>query len=152
MVFPSRKATRIPGFDYSSENYYFVTICTHEKQCIFGKAGILNHWGELAKKESQRIPEHFSGVCVEPYIVMPNHIHMIVALNDANCVSLNNVVGLYKSGVTRKIHKEQPGFTVWQRSFHDHIIRNQREYEKIWQYITYNDQKWTEDCYYQETE
>ena len=148
MAYCSRKPTRIPGYDYSSENYYFVTICTHEKKCIFGTTDKLNKFGEIAKEDIRQIESHFDNVHIDHFIIMPNHIHMIIVLSSENRVSLSHVIGLYKSGVSRKIRKLQPELNVWQRSFHDHIIRNQQEYENIWQYIQYNDQKWAEDCFY----
>ena len=152
MVYCSRKPTRIPGYDYSSENYYFVTICTHEKKCIFGTIDKLNKLGEIAKEDIRQIEAHFENVRIDNFIIMPNHVHIIVVLGSENRVSLNNIIGLYKSGVSRKIRKLQPELNVWQRSFHDHIIRNQQEYENIWQYIQYNDQKWEDDCFYPGTD
>ena len=148
MAFYSRKPTRIPGYDYSSQNYYFITICTHEKKCIFGMAGKPNLWGQLAYQNIKEIEEHFSNVHIDTCIVMPNHIHAIIVIDGASDISLNHIVGLYKSGVTRKIRQTQPKIKVWQRSFHDHIIRSQKEYEKIWEYVQYNDQKWENDCLY----
>ena len=108
MEFHSRKPTRIPGYDYSRENYYFVTICTHGKQCIFWTAGHLNMYGEIAKKDLQQIPEHFPNVRIDHYIVMPNHIHAIIEIQsvakEEKRKSLDTVIGLYKSGVSKKIH------------------------------------------------
>ena len=152
MEFYSRKPTRIPGYDYSSQNYYFVTICTHGKECIFGSVGNRNKWGQIAYQDLKEIERHFSNIQVDNFIVMPNHIHAIITMDGANSISLDRIIGLYKSGVTRKIHQEQPDMKVWQRSFHDHIIRNQKEYEQIWQYVQYNDQKWEEDCFYPKIE
>ena len=155
MTYHSRKPTRIPGYDYASENYYFITICTHNKKCIFGTADRLNELGEIAKEGINNIPTHFENVRIDNAIVMPNHVHLIVAMggNDTEKrVDLNNVIGLYKSGVSRKIRRNVPDLDVWQRSFHDHIIRDQREYEKIWQYVQFNWQKWEQDCFYPNTE
>ncbi len=80
---------------------------------------------------------------------MPNHIHAIISINKCDdkersrpFPTLSTVIGLYKSGVSRKI-----GFPIWQKSFHDHIIRDEKEYQEIWQYIDTNPQKWEEDCY-----
>ena len=152
MEWISRKPTRMPGFNYSSQNYYFITICTHNKKCIFGTVKHLNEWGKIAEQDLKELASHFKDVYVDNYIVMPNHIHAIVVLNRENAVDLNSIIGLYKSGVSRKIHKTHPETTVWQRSFHDRIIRNQKEYAYIWQYIQYNDQKWEQDCFYQNTD
>ena len=153
MPFYSRKSTRLTGYDYSTDNYYFVTICSHDKACIFGNTEKLSVLGTIAHEDLGNIQNHFSDVVIDQYIVMPNHIHAIVIIGcnseEDSKTKLDNVIGLFKSGVSRKIHKIQPGMKVWQRSFHDHIIRNQQEYEKIWNYVKFNWQKWETDCFYQ---
>ena len=83
---------------------------------------------------------------------MPNHIHMIVVIGcnietSAN-PTLSRIIGAYKSEVARLIHKSVPNEPIWQRSFHDHIIRNKKSYAKIWEYVQYNHQKWEQDCFY----
>lgn len=143
-----RKSPRLTGYDYKTGNYYFITVCTHNKQCLFGKPGKLNQFGRIVKQSILKISRHYDSISIDNYIIMPNHIHMIVAVEDHNTVSLETIIGLFKSGISREIHKIEPDIQVWQRSFHDHIIRNQQSYEKIWQYVTYNHQKWLEDCYY----
>ena len=154
MNIPTRKPTRIPGFDYASEHYYFVTICTYEKKCIFGSAGCLNELGRIAEQDLRELDIHYHGVHIDKMVVMPNHIHAILVIGcenrDMTYPSLNTIVGQYKSGVTRKIRETIPELTVWQRSYHDHIIRNRADYEKIWNYIDGNPSKWMEDCYYTE--
>ena len=148
----SRKPTRIPNYDYSQDNYYFVTICTHNKQCIFGTPGLLNDLGVIVAEELGKISDRYQTVKLDKYVVMPNHIHAILILDHTagtDRKNLTEVIGLLKSGVTRRIHNQRQG-SIWQRSFHDHIIRNQAQYEKIWQYIETNPQKWTEDCFYSE--
>ena len=82
MDVPKRKSARIPGFDYSSENYYFVTICTHEKKCIFGTAGNLNALGRIAEQDLQELSVRYRGVHVDKMVVMPNHIHVILFLQE----------------------------------------------------------------------
>ncbi len=150
MAFYSRKSPRIPNFDYSSANYYFVTICTHEKSCIFGANKQLNEMGMIAHDEMRSLFSHYDHVSVDNFIIMPNHIHAIVVIgeNEQNKADLSAVIGAYKSGVSRKIRKKYPNMCVWQRSYHDHVIRNQREYEKIWLYIQFNWEKWEQDCFY----
>ena len=147
-MFYSRKSPRIPGFDCASSNYYFITICTHNKMCIFGQPKKLNRFGIIVDKYIQKIESIFPNVHVDNYIVMPNHIHLILA-NSGN-TNINLVVGQFKAAVTRTIRNICAEVKVWQRSYHDHVIRNQKQYEKIWTYITYNDQKWQEDCFYKE--
>lgn len=154
MNLPYRKSPRIPGYDYSGENYYFVTICTHEKRCIFGYAGRLNAFGEIAHKDLQAIPAHYADVAIQKFVVMPNHVHAIITIShgDGPAPDLNTVIGQYKAGVSRKIHMLEPDIPVWQRSYHDHVIRDQAGYEKIWQYIDTNPQRWAEDCFYAENQ
>ena len=153
MNYKKRKPTRIPNYNYSQNNYYFVTICAHNKTCIFGKEDEMNELGKIAQEEVERISNHYSGVFVEKFVIMPNHIHAILVIdrerNSNEIISLNQIVGLYKSGVSRKIHAILPNMNVWQRSFHDRIIRSQKEYEKIWMYIETNPIKWKEDCFYE---
>ena len=149
MPYYDRKPTRLKNFDYATENYYFVTICANNKCCIFGRPGDLNAFGKIAKEGFAEMEKHFPTIKVDQCIVMPNHVHAIICIQaDENPVSLTTVVGLYKSGVSRKIHRLQPERNVWQRSFHDRVIRNQQEYERIWNYVHYNDQKWEQDCFY----
>ena len=156
MAFYSRKTPRLPGYDYATHNYYFVTICVHDKKCIFGKPDQVNQLGQIAQHYMQQIEKHFPNVKVDNYIVMPNHVHAIIIigadLKENGFPSLSTVVGLYKASVSKKIHKIYPNLKVWQRSFHDHIIRDQRGYERIWEYIQYNSQKWEEDCFYKESD
>lgn len=152
MHIPTRKSARIPGYDYSSENYYFITICTHEKESLFGEPGSLNEFGIIAEQDLKRIESHYCGVSIDKLVVMPNHIHAIIVIGcdnkDMVYPSLNTIVGQYKSGVTRKIREIAPGTIVWQRSYHDHVIRDRAGYEKIWSYIETNPVKWMDDCYY----
>jgi len=154
MPFYLRKPTRIPGYDYSSQNYYFVTICTHNKACIFGKPGKPNILGKIAEECIQKIPEFYPQIQIDQSVVMPNHVHAIVIVG-ANIKAemppnLSHIIGQYKMAVTKKVHHYYPNLQVWQRSFHDHIIRNQHSYEKIWEYIKNNPIKWDEDCFYTE--
>ena len=148
LFFKRRKSPRLPNYDYENHNYYFVTICTHEKRCLFGNAADLNRYGKVAEEAIENIRKQ--NILVEQYVIMPNHIHMIIVIGCgiSEKKRLDTVIGLYKSGVSREIHKFDPNITVWQRSFHDHVIRNRKSYEKIWEYVTYNPQKWKEDCFY----
>ena len=151
-MLPNRKSTRIPNYDYASRNYYFVTICTDGKRCIFGFPGKLNQFGNIAKDCLIRIPEIYPGIQLDKFVVMPNHIHGILVIGTEEqhikLPNLSHVIGQYKMAVTKQIHKMKPELSVWQRSFHDHIIRNQTSYEKIWMYIENNPVKWEEDCFY----
>ena len=146
--YPVRKNPRLKQFDYSSQNYYFVTICTHQKECVFGEPNALSALGQIAQNCMDDIVDHFPGVQIDKGVIMPNHVHMIVVL-PGNAWTLSTVVGSYKGAVTKKIREICPGMTVWQNSFHDHVIRNQCDYKRIWAYIDTNPMRWSEDCFYQ---
>ena len=147
--FPVRKHPRLKNFDYSSPNYYFITICTRNKACIFGKPGKLNPWGIIAETLLTEIEGHFDHVRVDKYVIMPNHVHMILALEGSNA-GISQIMGQYKSSVTRKIRETSPQQQIWQTSFHDHVIRNQKDYERIWLYIHSNPQNWNKDCFFED--
>ncbi len=148
--FAVRKSPRIREYDYSTENYYFITVCTHNKACIFGKADALTKLGTLVSQELRAIGDHYLSVKVDAFSVMPNHIHAIIVLeaHDEKKPSLSQILAQFKSGVSRKAKKLGVCLPIWQRSFHDRIVRNRQEYEKIWNYVTFNHQKWEEDCFY----
>lgn len=146
--FPNRKYPRLKYFDYRSENYYFITICTYEKNCIFGKPGMLNSRGKTVENAILQIPHHFSGIRLDKFVVMPNHVHFILEVEKKGS-DLFNAVGSFKSSSTRMLHISELDLKVWQRSFYDHVIRNQKSYDKIWNYIDTNPIKWEEDCFYQ---
>jgi len=143
------------GFDYSTPGYYFITICCHNKKCLFWEKGRLNDWGILAGQGLEMIPRIYPSVRVDKFVIMPNHIHAILAIENNNADKQQNllkIVGQYKMTVTKNIRKESPDAVVWQRCFYDHVIRNQADYERVWTYIHGNPQKWNEDCYYTDEE
>lgn len=147
LAYPKRKHPRLRYYDYSTPNYYFITICTHKKVCIFGEPGKLNAFGQIAEKGLLEIPKRYENVRLDKYVVMPNHIHAIVVLEQKN-KDIEIIMGQYKAFVSKQIRRNSPGLYVWQASFHDHIIRNKKSYEKIWLYIEGNPLKWKEDRFY----
>ena len=108
----------------------------------------MNFRGKIAEHSISAIEHHFPNVRVDKFVVMPNHIHLILDLY-AQGTSLTNIIGQFKAFVSKEIHKTEPDRTVWQTSFHDHIIRNQKAYEKIWLYIDSNPQNWEKDCFFE---
>ena len=145
--FPVRKNPRLRDYDYTAANYYFVTLCTHRKACLFGTPSALSSIGKTAERLLLEIPVHFPGVVVDKYVVMPNHIHGIFIFPGGTS-ALSVVMGQYKGSVTKAIRREIPDICLWQASFYDHIIRNQADYERIWAYIEGNSSKWMEDSLY----
>ena len=156
MELPKRKSPRLPGYDYSRKGYYFVTICVRQKRCILSRVvgrGLapaeicLTKYGEAAKKELLALESRYPDVRIDKYVIMPNHIHAILYLDDAAGASprptLMDVVCAFKSLTTRCC-----GTSLFQTSFHDHVIRGEEDYRKIWEYIDTNPNKWAEDCFY----
>ena len=146
--FHSRKNPRMKEFDYSSPYYYFLTLCTCNKECIFGTAKDRSPRGKIAEACLAEIDRHFPNVKVDKSVVMPNHVHMILALGGEN-PGVSYIVAAYKAAVTRMIHKTEPRRKVWQASFHDHVIRSQADYERIWLYIEANPRNWEKDCFFE---
>ena len=158
MSLPKRKPTRLKGYDYSAPGAYFVTICTHNRKCILSNI-ILVGEGLCALPQNQLTPigkeietalqyinDNYVGVVIDKYVIMPNHIHLIVILdNSGGCGNppLQNIIGQLKSYTTNKF-----GDVLWQRSYHDHIIRGEKDYREIWEYIDANVLKWETDCFY----
>lgn len=147
MIYPRRKPTRLRGFDYASANYYYVTLCTQDKAPIFGHTGDLSLFGRIAGEEMNNLFSHYEDVCVDAYVVMPNHIHAILAIGCGKPArreenpTLSSVVALYKAGVSRRIHSIDPTVKVWQKSFYDEVIRDGQHYSAVWNYIAGNPQK-----------
>ena len=82
----NRKLNRLPQYDYSSEGYYFVTVCTKDREERFGEIEngkmVLNEYGKLAKMQWQEMPKHFQSIQLDEYVIMPNHIHGIIIINN----------------------------------------------------------------------
>ena len=155
MELPVRKNIRAKGYDYTSAGYYFVTICVKDRLEMLGKivgtVALDRPLVELTPigqcvAETIKIANR-NNVRIDKYVVMPNHIHLIVVLDqgtdDRGRSSLQQVVRNIKSFATKRF-----GSPLWQPRFHDHIIRGEAEYQKIWQYIDSNPQRWEEDEYY----
>jgi REP element-mobilizing transposase RayT len=168
----ARKNTRMKKWDYSERGWYFVTICVKNHHCIFGeiqnKIMRLNNWGRIAKECWQKIPKHFPDVEIDEFVIMPNHVHGIVVIHDdnvhvgnkyiysltkkpkhRNMMQLSKIIATYKAAVTRKINKiSSNNYFQWQSSFHDHIIRNEKELMNIQNYIFSNPDNWRDDGFF----
>lgn len=232
---PKRKRLRLKNYDYSTPGAYFITICTHNKQCTLSHitgtiqessespvhtvgtihespetpahiVGAIHESSEtpahtvVAIHESSEIPTHIVGAIhespqsskspkspetklteygkiidniinhipehckatIDKYVIMPNHIHLIVIINDDEELRairessaqgrsvISKIIGYIKMNASKEIHNRYGNTTVWQRGFHDHIIRDLHEYEKIAEYIYENPIRWQSDCFYTE--
>ena len=157
-ILPQRSQNRLEGYDYTQSNYYYVTVCTDNRQEWFGKIEnnemILNYHGEIVKEQWQWLAKQYSYVELDGYIVMPNHVHGILIIIRADNTdrsrpvptkSLSSLIGAFKTTSSKLIHQNGLSDFVWQRSFYDHVIRNDRSLDKIREYIVNNPINWTED-------
>ena len=163
-----RKRVHLREYDYATPGGYFVTICTRNRRWLFGNApppvgrgpcAPPSVAGEIAAEWIGRISKKFPNWTVENWIVMPNHVHLLMQAHSCAAghagPALQTVVGWYKTMTTnaciRAVKSEKmPPFDggVWQISFYDHVIRNEQEYLRVWQYIDDNPANWAEDEYY----
>lgn len=153
-----RKNIRLKGFDYSQAGCYFVTICTKDKKKLFWKVGAtfgrqlqklpLSNIGEIVDLEINKINSIYENVQIKKYVIMPNHIHMIIMLcaesrRSKTAPTISRIIQQFKGSISKGA-----GLSLWQKSFYDRIIRNEQEYQEIWQYIETNPLKWEEDKYH----
>ena len=156
---PNRKPTRLADYDYSQPGAYFITVCTKDKKCLLshvvgGDAHIapctvLTPVGRVVQKYLRSIPG------IGEYVIMPNHVHMILRISAASTLqgpmwasapttaNIPSLVRSWKTLVTKEL-----GYSIWQRSYFDHVIRNEKEYLIRVQYILDNPAKWCSDDYY----
>ncbi len=149
---PKRKNIRLQNYDYSSNGLYFVTICTEDKKPILShivgddahivpKKIILKPCGKIVDKYINRINSVYENIFVENYIIMPNHIHMLIFVDEykdgtmraSSPTKLGTIVRSLKTMVTR-----ETGISIWQRSYYDEIIRDEKHFQYVWNYIEYN--------------
>ena len=160
-----RRSIRLKNYDYTQKGAYFVTICTRNKQCIFGdieKGKIkLNSLGKIAHDCWTEIPLHFPHIKLDVFVIMPNHIHGILWIEREIYTayekreygkmiagSIPCVIRSYKSSVTKNINQlcNQKGMSsVWQRNFYEYINRSEESLEVIRKYIIENPLKWEHD-------
>ncbi len=177
------QSARLSNWDYSSSAWYFVTICTHDRIHYFGDALrddggewsiALSNVGKIARDCWLDIPNHFSNTILGEWIIMPNHVHGIIVIQNARTPgrdealprlykkytgkypqmskispkpkSLPVIIGSFKSIVTKTTHRLHPDYDFhWQSRFYDHIIRNEISLNKIRRYIHNNPYLWHQD-------
>ena len=186
-----RKSIRLQGYDYSQNGLYFITICTYNRECLFGeiidKKMILNDAGKIADECWLKIPEHFPNAVLHEHVVMPNLVHGIIELANVAVApvpdvgvqnfeplpppnfeplpptplspsqnqfqhiiprSIGSIVRGYKIGVTKFFRNNTDIYHVWQRNYHEHIIRSEQSYWRISEYIINNPDVWENDKFY----
>lgn len=146
--YPVRKPTRLKEYDYSTNGYYFITLCVDNHKIVFGNVELervnLNNYGKEVEKILLSLSERYKSIEIDYYVIMPNHIHCIFILDNGNDkkISISSVIGSFKSLTTIALHKLGLVDFKWQRSFYDKIIRDERELFYIRQYIEQNPLRW----------
>ena len=164
MELPNRKTVRLKDYDYSTPGYYFVTLCTKEKKkllCDIVGTGVLDGpqvrftaHGEIARKHLEEMANFYRDVKLEKYVIMPNHIHLLLHVYGVDGpsgrpVPTNSAISKFVGTLKRFCNREY-GVNIWQARSHDHIVRGEKDYLKIWAYIDHNPAKWADDCFYVE--
>ena len=160
----TRKPNRLKEYDYSMPDAYFVTICTTGKQhllsTITSKGGVgeglcalpqpaLTDIGKKVEESILFINENVAGCTIHKYVVMPNHVHILLEIMPVfetgghRGPPLHKIIGQLKSYTTH-----QYGQKLWQRSYYDHVIRGEQDYRDVWNYIETNPLRWQEDEYH----
>jgi len=162
-----RKSRRLNGYDYAKEGLYFITIKTQNNRKLFGEItnGImtLNDSGSTAKNCWLAIPEHFPHADIHDFVIMPDHVHGIIEIiynpnsvgaenflplrdsktnNPSSCKTIGSIIRGFKTGVTKWMRLHTDINEVWQRNYHDRIIRDTESYERISEYIRNNPKNW----------
>ena len=163
MELPMRKDARLKNYNYSSNGAYFLTLCVKDRHeilwddasvgaaCGRPSSGlILSEIGKTIVAEINKIEEIYGTVKIDKYVIMPNHVHMIISLcgtmdedgRPQAAPTISRIINKFKGSITKQI-----GYSIWQKLFYDHVIRNETEYQKICQYTEENPMKWAEDKY-----
>jgi putative transposase len=154
-----RRSIRLPGYDYSQPGVYFVTICSHQRECIFGavldRTMCLSQSGEIVEQCWSTLSNHFVFIDLDTHVVMPNHVHGIIMIKDygqMNIIvssgtkprSLASIIQNFKSVSTRKVNQlsQNDGAPLWQRGYYERVIRNQAELDHSRRYIVSNPDRW----------
>ena len=162
MEFPQRKPNRIDCYNYSQNGAYFITICTRDRKKVLSKiavgtplpgcpqepAVVLLPHGRIADKYIRQMDAFYEHISVEKYVIMPDHIHLLLRIHNSNGhpgtgvpTQRTSVVARFIGTLKRFCNKEF-GTDIWQARYYDHVIRNQKDYDEIWEYIENNPRKW----------
>ena len=157
--FPQRKRNRLANYDYSAGGAYFITICTAGKENYFWTVGAalrrppecLSKYGRIVEKELQKFEAIYGGIIqVDNYVIMPNHVHLLLSIHAEHvggrrnaAPTVSSVINQFKGSISKAV-----GSSLWQKSFHDHIVRDESDFLRLWEYIDNNPSHWEDDCFY----
>ncbi|MBQ3266075.1 MAG: transposase [Ruminococcus sp.] len=154
-----RKQIRMPEYDYNSNGAYFITICTKNRKPLLSKISvgttigrppdvILTKYGRITEDAIRNIEIVSPSVHIDNFVIMPNHIHLLLFLycDDGRAMlvpTISRIIQQLKGTISKRI-----GHSVWHPRFYDRVIRSERDYREIYQYIDNNPARWAEDKYY----
>lgn len=157
MILPDRKKNRLENYDYGKPGCYFVTLCTKERQRLFViEPDIVGNGlcavplqNTIIHKWIKETENKFQNIVFDKYVIMPDHLHFIITIKERHAGrSLQDVMRFFKTMTTNEYIRSVkdnnlPPFNknLWQKSYYDHIIRNQKDYNEIWEYIEHNPEK-----------
>ena len=168
MTNPTRKPTRLKNHDYSAPGAYFITVCTHARRCILsdtapspvdsvgagvldGPRVVLSDIGRIVEETILSIDQQYPNISMDKYVIMPNHLHLLIQLHapgsSGTPTPTNETIPALISTLKRLTNRKT-GEKLWQRSYYDHVIRNETDYREIWQYIGANPARWAEDRFH----
>ena len=154
MEIPDRKSNRIKEYHYSASGAYFITVCTEDRVKILSKitgihgetpdSGVeLLRYGMIADKYIRQMDEFYDHLSVDHYVIMPDHIHLLITLHDVPGSEQDRLSAIARFvGSFKRFCNKEYGRNIWQGRFYDHVIRNQDDYNEVWQYIDNNPTKW----------
>ncbi len=156
-----RRSIRLKGYDYSQNGAYFLTVCTHNRECLLGEITdgemVLNEYGKIVDECWRGLPNHYQNMQLDYFVVMPNHFHGIIMINTVGAGlkpaptktkhGLSEFIRALKTFSSKQINqiRNTPGISVWQRNYWEHIIRDEKSLENIRNYIINNPAQWEED-------
>lgn len=164
---PKRKHPRLDNYDYSFTGAYFITICTQNRSCVLSRIvgrGLApaeteeieyTLFGRIVLRQLLLLEERYSHLTVDQYVIMPNHIHAVLVLDNETAgasprPTIMDIVCAYKSLATRECKRNGFEGKLFQTSFHEHIIRGREDYIEIAKYIYENPFRWRYDELYAE--
>ena len=168
-----RRSIRRPDYDYSQAGAYFITMCTHEREALLGEiageAMRLNACGEIVSAVWHAVPQHDAHVALDEFVIMPNHVHGIIVIENNDEVGaihespvresplrdprerrrmlLPKIIGYFKMNTAKRINelRQTPGVPVWQRNYYERVIHNERELNAVRDYVRHNPLNWALD-------
>jgi len=155
---PNRKLQRLSGYDYSQNGIYFITICSDNRKNLFGfisnaapVTNQLSSLGLIVQNAIEEIPFHHKDIQILTHVIMPNHVHLLLEIDQADTLKtstdLSSIVKGFKAYVSRSARDIGMDGQIWQKSFHDHIIRDELDLKTHHEYILSNIDRWREDEY-----